>query len=339
MPIRRTPGAAKVSRIAAPPDRPARSVVPVAAHRIATVTEQRDAQTTGLVAAIAAFLIWGLAPLYFRLLDGISAPEILAHRSLWSLALALGVLALVGKVPDLLATLRNRRLLATLALSTLLIGTNWLVFIWAVTHGKVVEASLGYYINPLLNILLGVMFLGERLRPLQWLAVSLAASGIAYELWQFGNLPAVTLFLALSFGLYGLVRKRAPVESLTGLAVETLYMFPLALGFLLWSDSPTSNLLDNGLRLNLVLILAGPVTLVPLLLFNIAARRLNLSTVGFLQYMAPTLMLVLATTVFGEPFSQHKLVTFALVWVGLAVFTAEALVQRRRMRVRGRAVV
>lgn len=302
------------------------------------MTDQR-ATTAGLAAGLAAFLFWGLAPLYFRFLEGISAPEILAHRSIWALLLALGVLAVLGKLPDLLATLGDRRRLAAMTLSTLLIGSNWLVFIWAVTGNRVLDASLGYYINPLLNILLGVMFLGERLRLLQWLAVALAATGIGHELWQFGRVPWVALALALSFGLYGLVRKRAPVESLTGLAVETLFMFPLALAFLLWSDSPTSNLLANDARLNTVLILAGPVTLLPLLLFNIAARRLNLSTLGFLQYLAPTLMLLLATQVFGEPFSPHKLVTFALVWLGLAFYSAEALVQRRRLRVRGRAVV
>lgn len=287
---------------------------------------------TGLLAGIAAFLFWGVAPLYFKLLEGIPAPEILAHRSIWALVLALLVLAAIGRLSDLGATLRDPRRIATLTLSTLLIGSNWLVFIWAITNARIVDASLGYYINPLINVLLGVVFLGERLRTLQLLAVALAASGIAHELWQFGRLPLVALYVSLSFGFYGLVRKRAPVESLTGLAVETLFMLPLALLYLLWSDSPTSNLADNSAALNGLLVLAGPVTLVPLLLFNIAARRLNLSTVGFLQYMAPTIMLVLATGLFGEPFSGDKLVTFALVWCGLLVYSVDALLQRRRLR-------
>ncbi|PCO05902.1 protein RarD [Microbulbifer flavimaris] len=299
----------------------------------------KDSAAAGLLAGITAFLMWGLAPLYFKLLDGISAPEILAHRSIWSLALALIILVLIGKMPDFIATLRDRKRMGTLALSTLLIGSNWLVFIWAITNAHLLDASLGYYINPLINVLLGVLFMGERLRPLQWLAVALATIGIGHELWQFGELPVVALFLALSFGFYGLVRKRAPVESLTGLAMETLYMLPIALLYLLWSDSPTSNLLDNSLQLNGLLLLAGPITLLPLLLFNIAARRLNLSTVGFLQYLAPTLMLLLATLVFGEPFNEAKLVTFAFVWIGLALYTTDALAQRRKTRALRRAAL
>ncbi|MBN7797416.1 EamA family transporter RarD [Parahaliea mediterranea] len=288
--------------------------------------------TTGLLAGIAAFLFWGVAPLYFKLLEGIPAPEILAHRSIWALVLALLVLAAIGRLSDLGATLRDPRRMATLTLSTLLIGSNWLVFIWAITNARIVDASLGYYINPLINVLLGVVFLGERLRALQLLAVALAATGIAHELWQFGRLPLVALYVSLSFGFYGLVRKRAPVESLTGLAVETLFMLPLALLYLWWSDSPTSNLATNDAAFNGLLMLAGPVTLVPLLLFNIAARRLNLSTVGFLQYMAPTIMLLLATGLFGEPFSDDKLVTFALVWCGLVIYSVDAVLQRRRLR-------
>lgn len=172
--------------------------------------------------------------------------------------------------------------------------------------------------------------MGERLRPLQWLAVAIAAVGIGYELWQFGRVPLVALFLALTFGFYGLVRKRAPVDSLTGLAVETLYMLPLAIGFLLWTDSPSSNLLSNNWELNSLLLLAGPVTLTPLLLFNIAARRLNLSTVGFLQYLGPTLMLLLATFYYGEPLSESKLTTFAIVWFALMLYSADALLLRRK---------
>ena len=297
-----------------------------------------DAAATGLLAGIAAFLFWGLAPLYFKLLDGIPSTEILAHRSIWALVLALAILALIGRLPGFFATLRDGRKMRTLALSTLLIGSNWLVFIWAITNAHLLDASLGYYINPLINVLLGVLVLGERLRRLQWLAVGLAAAGIAHDLWQFGRLPVVALFLAFSFGFYGLVRKRAPVDSLTGLAVETLYLFPLTMAYLVWSDSPSSNLLNNGWQLNGLLLLAGPITLTPLLLFNIAARRLNLSTVGFLQYLAPTLHLLLATLAFGEPFGEGKLVTFALVWLGLLLYSFDALAQRRKQQLQGKAL-
>ncbi|WP_237057414.1 EamA family transporter RarD [Microbulbifer sediminum] len=300
---------------------------------------ERDSAAAGLLAGVTAFLMWGVAPLYFKLLDGISAPEILAHRSIWALVLAMIVLAVIGKLPDFMATLRDRKRMTTLALSTLLIGSNWLVFIWAVTSNHLLSASLGYYINPLINVLLGVLFMGERLRPLQWLAVALAAIGIGHELWQFGELPVVALFLALSFGFYGLVRKRAPVESLTGLAMETLFMLPIALTYLVLSTSPTSNMASNDWQLNTLLLLAGPVTLLPLLLFNIAARRLNLSTVGFLQYLAPTLMLVIATQLFGEPFNESKLVTFAFVWFGLALYSTDALAQRHKERALRRAAI
>ncbi|MFV8781094.1 EamA family transporter RarD [Microbulbifer sp. SA54] len=294
--------------------------------------QNSDSAAAGLLAGIGAFLIWGLAPLYFNLLDGISAPEILSHRSVWSFILAVVLLVLLGKLKDFRETLASRKKMTTLLLSTLLIGTNWLVFIWAITNQHILDASLGYYINPLISVLLGVLFLGERLRPLQWLAVALAAVGIGYELWQFGRVPLIALFLALTFGFYGLVRKRAPVDSLTGLAVETLYMLPIAIGFLLWTDSPSSNLLTNSWQLNSLLLFAGPITLTPLLLFNIAARRLNLSTVGFLQYLGPTLMLLLATFVYGEPLSESKLVTFAIVWFALLLYSIDALVQRQKRR-------
>lgn len=294
--------------------------------------QNSESAAAGLLAGIGAFLIWGLAPLYFNLLGGISAPEILSHRSVWSFVLAMVMLAALGKLADFRHTLSSGKKMATLLLSTLLIGSNWLVFIWAITNQHILDASLGYYINPLISVLLGVLFLGERLRPLQWLAVAIAAVGIGYELWQFGRVPLIALYLALTFGFYGLVRKRAPVDSLTGLAVETLYMLPLAIGFLLWTDSPTSNLLTNTWQLNSLLLLAGPITLTPLLLFNIAARRLNLSTVGFLQYLGPTLMLLLATFYYGEPLSESKLVTFAIVWFALLLYSVDALAQRSQRR-------
>lgn len=298
-----------------------------------------DSATTGLLAGVAAFLIWGLAPLYFNLLQDMPAAEILAHRSIWSLGLALLILLLIRKLPDLSSTLRDGKKMRMLALTTALIGSNWLVFIWAINNGHLLDGSLGYYINPLINIILGVLFLGEKLRRLQWLAVALASIGIAYELWQFGRVPVIALFVASTFALYGLVRKRAPVESLTGLTVEILYMLPVALIYLVWSESPTSNLLNNSWELNGLLLLAGPITLIPLLLFTIAARRLNLSTVGFLQYIGPSLMLVVATQVLGEPFSEGKLTTFMFVWLGLALYSIDALAQKRKLHLQGKATL
>ncbi|WP_299581256.1 EamA family transporter RarD [uncultured Microbulbifer sp.] len=298
-----------------------------------------DSATTGLLAGVVAFLIWGLAPLYFNQLQDMPAAEILAHRSIWSLGLALIILLFIRKLPDLIATLRDGKKMRMLALTTVLIGSNWLVFIWAINNGHLLDGSLGYYINPLINIILGVLFLGEKLRRLQWLAVALASIGIAYELWQFGRVPVIALFVAGTFALYGLVRKRAPVDSLTGLTIEILYMLPVALIYLVWSDSPTSNLLSNSWELNGLLVLAGPITLIPLLLFTIAARRLNLSSLGFLQYIGPSLMLVVATQALGEPFSEGKLTTFMFVWLGLALYSIDALAQKRKLHLQGKATL
>ncbi|WP_295798570.1 EamA family transporter RarD [uncultured Microbulbifer sp.] len=301
--------------------------------------QNSDTAATGLLAGMGAYLIWGFAPLYFKLLSDLSATEILSHRSIWSLVLALILLAVLGKLSGLREVLGSGKTVAALVLSTALISTNWLIFIWSVTNNHLLDASLGYYINPLISVLLGVVVLGERLRPMQWLAVLLAAAGIAYELWQFGRLPMVALGVALTFGFYGLVRKKTPVDSLTGLTVETLFLLPLAVGFLFWTSSPTSNLLDNSWQLNALLLAAGPITLTPLLLFNIAARRLNLSTLGFLQYLGPTLMFFFATLIYKEPFDSSKLVTFIFVWVALGFYSADALLQRRKLRaLRKRAV-
>nr|WP_242523688.1 EamA family transporter RarD [Microbulbifer salipaludis] len=285
-----------------------------------------------MLAGLGAYLIWGIAPLYFKLLGDLSAPEILAHRSIWSLLLALVALAALGKLKGLRAVLTSRTTLLALLVSTALISTNWLIFIWAVVNDHLLDASLGYYINPLISVLLGVLVLGERLRPLQWIAVALATLGIGYELWQFGSLPLVALGVALTFGFYGLVRKKTPVDSLTGLTVETLFLLPLAVGFLFWTTSPTSNLLNNSWELNGLLLLAGPITLTPLLLFNIAARRLNLSTLGFLQYLGPTIMFFLAVLLYNEPFDQAKLATFIFVWTALGFYSVDALMQRRKRR-------
>ncbi|QKX16294.1 EamA family transporter RarD [Microbulbifer sp. YPW1] len=294
--------------------------------------QNTDSAAAGLLAGLGAYLIWGIAPLYFKLLGNLSAPEILAHRSIWSLLLALILLAVLGKLRGLKAVLSSRKAMLALLVSTALISTNWLIFIWAVVNDHLLDASLGYYINPLISVLLGVLVLGEKLRPLQWIAVALAALGIGYELWQFGSLPLVALGVALTFGFYGLVRKQTAVDSLTGLTVETLFLLPLAVGFLFWSSSPTSNLLNNSWELNGLLLLAGPITLTPLLLFNIAARRLNLSTLGFLQYLGPTLMFFLAVLLYNEPFDKTKLVTFVFVWTALGFYSADALVLRRKRR-------
>ncbi|MCQ4346428.1 EamA family transporter RarD [Pseudomonas stutzeri] len=280
----------------------------------------------GLVLGLTAYLIWGLFPLYFKAIEQIPALEIVVHRVLWS-ALCGSLLLLVWKHPGWWRELRdNPRRLAILAASGALIAVNWLTYVWAVNNGHMVEASLGYYINPLVNVVLAMLLLGERLRPLQWLAVLLAATGVAQQVWQLGSLPWLSLLLALSFGFYGLIRKQAPVAALPGLLVETWLMLPLALGWLLLHPAAQSVQVDfwSGSQA-LWLAAAGPVTLVPLVCFNAAARHLPYATLGFLQYLAPTLVLLQAVLLFGEPLQDAQLLAFACIWLGLAVFSLDSL--------------
>lgn len=220
-----------------------------------------------------------------------------------------------------------------LALSAVLIGGNWLLFIWAVNNHHMLEASLGYFINPLVNIVLGMIFLGERFRRMQWLAVLLAVCGVLVQLWTFGSLPVIGLGLAFSFAFYGLLRKKIAVDAQTGMLVETLWLLPVAAVYLFAiADSPTSHMGENPWSLNLLLMAAGVVTTIPLLCFTGAATRLRLSTLGFFQYIGPTLMFLLAVVFYGEVPGADKMVTFAFIWVALAVFIVDALYTQRRLR-------
>ena len=255
----------------------------------------------GYVLGLTAYVIWGLFPLYFKLLERIPAVEIIVQRAVWS-ALFGAVLLLFWKHPGWWRELRqNPQRFVVLAASGLLIASNWMTYVWAVNNGHMLEASLGYYINPLINVMLGMLLLKERLRPLQWLAVALASLGVAQQVWQLGSLPWVSLVLALTFGFYGLIRKKAPVAALPGLVVETWLLLPLALVWLLFfADGPTSETAFWSTPEALWVVAAGPVTLVPLVCFNAAARHLPYATLGFLQYLAPTLVLLQAILLFGE---------------------------------------
>lgn len=220
-----------------------------------------------------------------------------------------------------------------LALTAVTIGGNWLLFIWAVNNQHMLEASLGYFINPLINVVLGMLFLRERFRRLQWLAVLLAAIGVLVQLWQFGSVPLIALGLALSFAFYGLVRKKIQVDAQSGMLIETLWLFPLAAIYIFGvADTPTSHLSANPLSLNLKLVAAGIVTTIPLMLFAAACTRLRLSTVGFFQYLGPTLMFLLAVLFYGETITPDKMVTFAFIWLALAVFIFDAVVATLRSR-------
>lgn len=285
----------------------------------------------GYILGICAYVIWGLFPLYFKAIQAVPPVEIIVHRALWSAVFG-ALLLLMWKHPGWLRELLDHpKRFAVLALSGSLIAGNWLVYVWAVNNGRMLEASLGYYINPLVNVLLGMLILGERLRRLQWVAVGLAAAGVAQQLWQVGSLPWVSLVLALTFAAYGLIRKKAPVAALPGLVVETCLLLPLAIGWILlhpaaMSSQPAFWTTSEALWL----MAAGPVTLIPLVCFNAAARHLPYATLGFLQYVAPTLVLLLAVFVFDEHFDPTKLAAFLFIWAGLAVYSVDAWLTLRK---------
>ncbi|WAH59281.1 EamA family transporter RarD [Pseudomonas silvicola] len=285
----------------------------------------------GYLLGLTAYICWGLFPLYFKAIEAVPAVEIIVSRVLWS-ALFGSLLLAAWKHPGWFRQLRdNPRRLAILAGSGTLIAANWLIYVWAVNNGRMVEASLGYYINPLVNVLLGMLVLGERLRRLQWLAVGLAAAGVAQQIWQVGSVPWVSLALALTFGFYGLIRKQAPVAALPGLVVETWLLVPLALIWLALNPGANSAQPDFWLTTDgLWLLAAGPITLVPLVSFNAAARHLPYTTLGFLQYLAPTLVLLLAVFKYHEPLSANALVAFAFIWAALLIYSIDAVVNLRR---------
>lgn len=279
----------------------------------------------GLGQGLGAYLIWGVLPLYFLLLTGVTAGEIVADRVLWSLVLLIGILAVVGRFGKLVAVLRAPRTLGLLAISATLISVNWLIYIWAVQNDHVLAASLGYFLNPLVNVLLGVVVLRERLTRMQTAAVALAAIGVALLAAGAGTGLWISLSLALTFAFYGLVRKVAPVESLEGLTIETALLTPFALAYLTWLASGDALMFGDATGQTALLVLTGAVTAVPLLLFAAAARRLPYSTLGLLQYLAPTLQFLLAITVFGEAMTTVQVACFALIWSGLALYVVSSV--------------
>lgn len=287
----------------------------------------------GISAAIAAYALWGLLPVYWKALNGASATEILAHRMIWSLLFLLGVLAIRRQWEWITVIRQQRRLRLTYLASAILLAANWGIYVWAVQINRVVEASLGYFINPLVSIALGVLVLRERLRPAQWLAIGIAAAGVAWLTYSAGALPWIALALALSFGLYGLLRKQTPLGSFEALTVETLWMFPPALLWLSWLAGANGGIHhDTGLWM--LLISTGVVTAAPLLFFGAATRRIPLTTIGILQYLAPTLQLVLGVLVYGEPFSSAQLIGFGAIWMALAIYTLDSFIAVRRYRAR-----
>jgi len=276
----------------------------------------------GIVYATLAYAAWGLFPLYFHQLAGIPALEVVVHRTVWSLVFVLGVL-LVRRHWGWMRALRPR-VLGMFALSALLLSGNWLTYVWAVQNQHVVDASLGYFILPLVNVALGYVFLHERPRPGQWLAVAVAAAGVLWLTVQTGRLPWIALVLALSFGFYGLLRKVASLGALEGLALETMLLAPLGWGVLAWWSWQGQGVLVQGPAPAIAwLLLAGPLTAIPLLLFAAGARRIPLATLGILQYISPTLQFALGVWVFHEPFQMARLAGFVLIWAALGVYSVE----------------
>ena len=288
----------------------------------------------GFITTAAAFAMWGLFPLYFHSLREVSPFQVIAHRIVWSCLFVLIWMAMRGELSTLRATLANRSVLWRLAVTATLITNNWAVYVWAVMNGHVVEGSLGYFINPLVNVLLGVALLSERLTRAQWTAVALAAIGVAYLTIVAGSPPWIALALAFSFGFYGLIRKVVKVESLPGLAVETLLLLPFAVGYLFWCESAGSGALGHaGPAVAALLIGSGPLTAIALFLFAYGARRLPYSTVGVLQYIAPTLQFACGVFAFHEPFARTRAIGFALIWAALLIYAGEGLwLSRRRQR-------
>ena len=285
----------------------------------------------GLVAAAAAFAIWGLFPLYFHPLHQIGAVQVIAHRVVWSCLVVLAWIVMRGELPSLRATLGNPSVLWRLAVTAGLITLNWLVYVWGVLHGRVVETSLGYFIGPLVNVLLGVVVLSERLTPAQWTAVALAAGGVAYLTIMAGGLPWIALTLAFSFALYGLIRKIVRVESLPGLATETLVLVPVAAVYLLWCESAGTGALGHvGPTLTVLLIGTGPLTAITLFLFAYGTRLLPYSTIGVLQYIAPTLQFACGVFALHEPFDGTRAIGFTLIWAALLIYAGEGLRLSRR---------
>ncbi|WP_387465162.1 EamA family transporter RarD [Photorhabdus sp. RM323S] len=289
--------------------------------------------TKGVLYAFGACFIWGIAPVYFKYIQQVPADEILTHRIIWSFFFMLLLLTVTRHWSQVSHVFRQPRKVLLLAVTATIVACNWLIYIWAVNHGHMLEASLGYFISPLVNVLFGMLFLSERFRRMQWAAVALAFTGVLIQLWQFGSVPVIGLSLAVTFALYALLRKKMNVDAQTGMTIETLWLLPVAAIYLFgFANTPTSDLSANSMALNLLLISAGIITTVPLLLYTEAAAHLRLSTLGFFQYVGPTLMFLLATLVYGEQIGIDRLITFGFIWAALVLFTLDALYTQRRLK-------
>lgn len=280
----------------------------------------------GILYATACYTVWGLFPLYFKAIGEIPPMEILFHRMLWALIFLVMTLAWRKQWAWIPPLLKQPKLIAGFASSAVLLSTNWFIYIWAINNGKVIDASLGYFMTPLVNVLLGYVLLHERMRRIQWWAVGIAAGGVVWLTFQTGHPPWIGLSLAATFGVYGLLRKTAALGALEGLSLETFLLFPFALAYLSFlAINGQSAFLHSTGATQLLLLAAGPITAVPLLLFAAGARRIPMATLGLLQYIAPSLQLLLGVWLYHEPFSLERLIGFAAIWAGLIIYSAEGL--------------
>ena len=284
----------------------------------------------GIVNGLAAYILWGFFPIYWKLLHNVPALQVIGHRIAWSFVLLIFVILLSGQWNVFRVAALVPKTVAMYSVAAVLLSINWLIYVWGVNAGFIVETSLGYFINPLISVLLGVIFLRERLRTLQWIPVGLAALGVLYLTLTYGRLPWIALSLAFSFGIYGLVKKLAPLGSLYGLTLETALVFPVALLYLTFVGSTgTGAFLREGGMTDLLLIGTGVVTSIPLLMFASAARQIPLTMIGVLQYIAPTLQFLIGVFLYHEPFDRSRLIGFGLVWLALVIFWAENYLANR----------
>ena len=298
-------------------------------------THDHPHEGTGILFAGAAYTIWGFVPLYWRLLSDVSPFEITVHRVLWCAVFTTFVTVGRRRLQHVLAILKNSKVFVLLVLTSLLISANWTLFIWCVSTHRLVEASLGYYLTPLVSIALGVALLGERISKIRLLAIALASAAVAIKAIEVGTFPWIAPALALSFGFYGYLRKLAPVDALDGLTIETVLLFPITAPLVLFLTSVAGAMTASHWTRDVLLVLSGPVTAAPLVLFAAGARRIRMSTLGFLQYLSPSITLVLATLVLGERFQRVDAITFACVWGALLLVALEG--QSARVLARGAA--
>lgn len=284
----------------------------------------------GVMTALAAFLIWGFFPLYFKLLKDYDAVEIIGHRIIWTFVAILAIMTVTRRWQWLTTIRQNPKLILYTAVSGAIISVNWLVYVWAVNHDRILEASLGYYIGPLVGVLLSLVVLKERLRPMQWLAVVLAAVGVIIQLVLLGKLPWVSLVLASSFSVYGLMHRRTPLDALSAMFIETILLVPVFMVWFAKHDVASSQLTFWFSTDIWLLMLAGPITLIPLLMFNKATKMVTYSLLSFMNYITPSLIFLLAIFLYHEPFNITKLVTFAFIWAGLVFFSYDLIRHRKQ---------